>query len=502
MRYNEIMKLSADIIYEGLREKYNVTVCGPRSTELVLNRPQFYMEDEDVFLSDHLYLATVEHLPRRPVIQKNAVLVCIGDNLRMKYYSERLCLVTIRNKADFFRVFQTIQSLFDFYDDWEEKLYAGLLNDSDIQAMVRDSGPVFGKYLAVIDNSFRMIAESEKTQYRMTDSGSLGTDELAQYLDSFDLMTEKKGALRIDIKGNRTLSVNLFDREGTYSGCLYIMQGDSEFTAAGEQLAVYLASMLEKAIEKNPQIINDEKSNMKALFRSLVEEQPISAAQRLILSAANHKTEYACICLEYAGTKNRIPAGYICDMFEETFENACALKLDRGIVCFAQTKEKLAEELLDFVRQMGMTAGVSDGFTDLFSIRIYYAQAQSAIENGQMLNPSGKLYRFPDYALTSLIINSLGNLPAEAYFPKGLKEILRHDSTSGVSYLETVRVFLEENLSYTAAAKRLYIHRSTLIDRIARIERELQIDLHDTEQRLLLEMILKAVEIETAIKQE
>ena len=39
------------------------------------------------------------------------------------------------------------------------------------------------------------------------------------------------------------------------------------------------------------------------------------------------------------------------------------------------------------------------------------------------------------------------------------------------SYLETLKVFLEENMSYPAAAKRLYIHRSTLIDRIARIER-------------------------------
>jgi DNA-binding PucR family transcriptional regulator len=57
-------------------------------------------------------------------------------------------------------------------------------------------------------------------------------------------------------------------------------------------------------------------------------------------------------------------------------------------------------------------------------------------------------------------------------------------------------------MSYTATARKLYIHRSTLIDRISRIEKELNIDLKDSDQRLQLEILLKAVDLEEVLRQQ
>ena len=74
--------------------------------------------------------------------------------------------------------------------------------------------------------------------------------------------------------------------------------------------------------------------------------------------------------------------------------------------------------------------------------------------------------------------------------------MLEHDKESGISYLETLKVFLEEGMSYTSTAQKLYIHRSTLIDRISRIEKELNIDLKDSDKRLQLEILLKAIDLE------
>ncbi len=504
MLYNEDMKLNGDIIYRGLKQKYNVSISGPCSTELVLGRPQFYMESEDVFASDCLYLATAEHLPHRPQIRRNSVLVCIGENIRMKYYSDRMCLITVHNKADFFRVFQAIQDIYDRYDSWEKELYRYLLNEGDIRSILECSEKIINKPMIVLDASFRIIAVTQEdllSHWDADNNGFLSSQNLSSFLHESDLMTEKKGAIRLDVNGVKTLNVNLFDQNDQYQGCLCIWQGDADFDAGEERLAEFLAWMLEQAIRKNPQILYNEQSSMKALFRTLLEEQPITPSQRWALNAANRKTEYACVCLEYSGRKNRIPASYICDLFEETFPNSCALITEPDMVCFMENREGTREKLNEFVQSMNLTAGVSEGFSDLYSIRIYYAQALSALGNGQLMKPEEKLYYFSDYALTSLIINSLGDLPAEAYFPKGLKELLEHDSSSGVSYFETLRVFLEENMSFTSAAKRLYVHRSTLIDRIARIERDLQINLDNSDDRLLLEIILKAVETEKLIKQ-
>ena len=129
-------------------------------------------------------------------------------------------------------------------------------------------------------------------------------------------------------------------------------------------------------------------------------------------------------------------------------------------------------------------------------------QALAAVENGLMINRENDYFYFSSYALTQMVVNSLGTMPLQAYFPAGLNSLIEHDRTSGVSYLETLKVFLEESMSYTSTAQKLFIHRSTLIDRIARIEKELDVDLKDYDQRLQLEMLLKAMDLEDTLKQQ
>ena len=503
------MRLSADILGRELAKQYRVTMGGSYENRLTLMRPQFYMDGEDSFLTDHLYLATVEHLPRRPKIQRGAVLVCIGESLNMKYYEERLCLITIHNKADFFKVYQALQNIFDQYDEWERSLYRALVKGDGIAQMIEDSAPVFEKPLIVLDASFHAIAYSAGVigqEMILSEGGSLGNESLSQFLSASDMMIEKHGALRIEIGGNHSLCVNLFDRSERYSGCLCVLLGEEEFTSGKEKLAEFLAKMIETAEERNPQYSSAEKPSLKSVMRTLIDEQPISQAQRLILNGANHQTSWYCAILRHANKKNRIPAGYICDSLEEKFPGSIALDDHDLIVCFMKKEEKMAKkavpvskQLEEFASRMKLTAGISDDFSDLFDIRIHYTQALCALENGSLLNPEKMIYTFEEYALSELILNSLGDLPAEAYFPEGLGAIISHDEEGGVSYLETLKVFLEENLSYTSTARRLYIHRSTLIDRIARIEKELGFSLKDPSRRLLIEIVLKAMEIEKTI---
>ncbi len=511
------MKLNAGILAHELQKKYKVTMKGSFEKSLVLSRPEFYMDGEDIFLKNTLYLATAEHLPRRPQIRSGAVLVCIGEAIHLKYYEERLCLITIRSKADFFRVYQYIQSIYDRYDAWERMLYGNLLEGGDLKKIITGSSEIFEKPAFLLDSSFRFLAASADTAEVPTaepsGSGMLKSEALSSFLTASEMMTEKHGAILLDIEGNRTLCVNLFDREGAYAGCLVFLSGDEGFSSGEEKLAEFLASMLEKAVEKDPDGFNDEQASIRSVMRTLIEEQPISPSQRVVLNAANHRTAYLCVCMQFTDRYSRIPQGYVCDVFEETFPESSALKTDDGMICFMNVqkyadasvsvlKEKAGKGLKGFADAMHLQAGVSDAFTDLFNIRLHYRQALAALENGQLMNPGTSVFFFSDYALDEMILNSLGDMPAEAYFPRGLKEILSHDESSGVSYLETLKVFLEENLSFTSAARRLYIHRSTLIDRIERIEKELEIDLKDPRQRLLLEIILRAMEIENTLTHE
>ena len=267
------------------------------------------------------------------------------------------------------------------------------------------------------------------------------------------------------------------------------------------------------AIEKNPQIINDNQSSLKKIMQNLIEELPLSHSQRIVLTGSNNRNEYVCIFMRNNRRTTSIPLNYICDVFEETFEKSQAFVEEGAVVAFVNTaaivgrndkdyRIELNRRLNDLLTQMSMIAGISNEFTNLFDIRTHYLQSQSALENGLLLNPSGTYFYFSSYALMEMIVNSLGGLPAEAYYPKGLRSIIEHDRTAGISYIETLKVFLEESMSYTATAKKLFIHRSTLIDRIERIEKELNMDLNDSDQRLQLEILLKAISLEELIRQQ
>lgn len=122
-----------------------------------------------------------------------------------------------------------------------------------------------------------------------------------------------------------------------------------------------------------------------------------------------------------------------------------------------------------------------------------------AARQHQLYTPGQKLYVFSDYALCEMVVNSFGGFPTEAYFPMGFRSLLQHDNESDVSYLETLSVFLEENMSYAKAARRLFIHRSTLIERMTRIQQELALDLDDPDKRLQLQIVLKALHIESKV---
>ena len=62
-RTDSPMKLNADIVYEGLKKKYPVTMSGPKSTQLTISRPELYLDNEVAFYADHLYLQPLTIFP-------------------------------------------------------------------------------------------------------------------------------------------------------------------------------------------------------------------------------------------------------------------------------------------------------------------------------------------------------------------------------------------------------------------------------------------------------
>lgn len=94
--------------------------------------------------------------------------------------------------------------------------------------------------------------------------------------------------------------------------------------------------------------------------------------------------------------------------------------------------------------------------------------------------------------MPQLLTAALGSRPASVYYTDGLRRLKAHDDASPVSYLDTLRVYLENNQSVTRTAEALFLHRSTLLDRLAHITKLLGGDLKDPDFCLTLGILLRA----------
>ena len=507
------MKLNIEIIFDNLRGRIPAQLLGVRKKELHLGRPEHYLNAERTFRAGRLYVLRSEQLPKRPVIEKGAAVLCIGKSMYLPYYQEHCGVIQITDKVDLPVVFNLLTEIYNKYDAWSEELQAILNSSRQIKEMAACSQKIFDNPILVLDANFHFLvhsdyssidlAEWEKKLFRHSGDGDLPLPLLSAFLEHGELSTEKREAMLINILDSSTLCVNLF-QEQVYSGCLIVDYRQREHLPSDDVLAQYLAKMIELALQRYTSTIPGGRSSLRSILQGLVNGLA-DMEQKWVLEGRQNGFEYICAKTQFSRLP-QLPVGYMCSVVEKTFPNSAAFEQEGAIVCFIETGALLekGKSYLQVFREytapmfatLNFDIGISDPFRDIYSAQLYYLQACSALENGRIFAPSEHFYKFQDYALTEMIINALGRFPVEMYFSDGFRKLLEHDAVSSVSYIETLRTYLDKNMSITKTTDCLYINRSTLLERIARIKRELGVDLQNANERLRLQILLKALQIQ------
>ena len=511
------MKLNASIIHQELSSSFSVEMTGSGRSDLHLGPPQLYTGGEIEFQNDHLYVMAASALPQRPKFPKDAVLVCVGNSMRLNHYKESGTVLCVLDPVELLTVFVILQELYNRFDAWNSRLFELYQSDADIQQYLDASLPLFGRPMFVLNANFGTIASSvpagtEPGRIWEQDEEEISQDSMEIFLTESALALDVHGPFRMDLKHAKPLCVNLFDSSNRYIGCLWIDLDDTKARPDYDSIAARLAEVLEKVIQHTPSLMVSTQGTVRQVLSNLLEGLPIDPNQRWLLSAFGNGSQFVGVSFHVLSSHSQMPLPYICNTIEQTFPNSVAFPKNQSAVAFLNIAEflqgdffdqkALGEKLKPLLYAMKLTCGISNRFDDLSKASICFRQAEIAFENGSIAMPHLNYYFFSSFTLMELVSNSLGGLPAETYYPEGMKKILEHDKTSEVNYLETLRVFLEENMSYSSAARLLYVHRTTLIDRIHRIEAETGIDLSDPNERLHLHLLIKAMELEEFIQKQ
>lgn len=450
------------------------------------------------------------------VIEPNVVLILLGSSTtKTSLFRNRCCIINISGEIGIFELFNTIQSIFDKYEEWDKTLHKILKDSSDISELLESSSEIIGNPLGVIDKNFKYIgltnqeSISSYLKTAVSSNQNLDPNMLRRFLNAKELSTMLvREPLLLDIEEYKTMNLNLFD-DDTYIGCMTIWNVFREFRPGDTVLADYLREILQQAVKKYSFGNISEKVVINQILKDSIDGLPINYNKMRRIKEIGSNQEYVCAKLEISKHVSNLPIDYICSNVEDTFPKSFAFDHNHSVVTFINTDEvkdsegryldKLKHGMRELAESMDLHVGISDSFTDIFSSRLYYLQADAALSNGKLMNHLERIFEFQEYALDELVINSLGELPIEFFYSDGLRRLIQHDEVSQISYMDTLRVYLNNNMSITKTASDLFLHRSTLIERLNRIKRDIDADLENPDIQLRIRIILKAHEINRQI---
>lgn len=261
------------------------------------------------------------------------------------------------------------------------------------------------------------------------------------------------------------------------------------------------APFIKQALLKNKPLNSISLFTIRNAFYDILQDSALNKHRiRRYLQQNGMKTtdRYACVVMQLNWTLNlKIPVDYICSQIQKRLKQGCCFSFDSNIVAFTNL-DSLSEELDTIIARFQVLltkyqfkAGVSNIFTDVFQAKTYYTQALAALESGNAKAPKEQLYYFNDYALDHFIRYGTTRLPGRSICSYHLLQLEKHDQETGTEYVNTLRTFFEYEMSSTKAAQALYIHRSTFLYRLERIQNIFHLDWTDSRKRLYLLLSLE-----------
>ena len=509
------MKLNADILFDNLPAQFEARMDGPKEERLLLGRPRLYEGMEQPFRAGTLTIVRAERLPQRAHAEPGAVIICLGSSPRIKRYQDRCTVIKTSGVCDFYQLFNSVQEIFDRYDAWDADLAGIADGDADIPRMLTRSEEVLDRSLLAIDKDFRVIGISEHStanaalyKHDSMRSQNLDLELFDRFIGVHDLSMEQQDPFMIEVLGSSTLNYNLYD-DGIYAGCVTVEYGSRAHRESDGPILKVLGDHIIRALRQLSALEADDRGTIRRAVQDLVEGYPLDSVGRDLFERAASQRRFVCMRLKLSNRLANLPIGYIRNMVESMFPKSITFEHHRNsVVSFIDLDEldrkrpyidAIRDAIDPYISTMGMSAGISDPVRDLVQARLYYLEANIALENGELFAPSETIHTFQDHALEDMIVGSLGELPLDMLCPDGLRRLMEHDEESTTSYIETLRIYLDNNTNITKTANDLFVHRSTLLERLSRIKRELDVDLDDPDTQLRIRMLLKAMEIRDTV---
>ena len=445
-------------------------------------------------------------------INRNEVEVAVSGCDDSDFGNIPYIQVALENLEEIAEFMNDMQEIFDTADGWEKKIHDLMLEHAGMERLLQVTSEFLQNPLTVIGLDFTFVAEAG-SKY-LSPRARLYTDEglnveyvnaLLQnetYCEMAD--THETVMFPAYISGCRSMNRNLFvDEKATHR--LILTECRVEITQGVICVLDILSEKLEFLLAHEEEETDPDRDIEQIFVRVLSDRtadyMQISRELSELGWGGNH--EYMCLILQitYLNQQN-LSTKAICRYIKKKLGDSVSFLYQDEIVVFfdltrlGMNQEEVAGKLVYFIRDTYLKAGYSRVMTGHMNLRRQYVQAKTALDVGSRKKPYLWIHYFSQVAMTYILEQATRRLPGTMICHEGLLELKKHDEENQTQYMETLRVYLEQHLSATQAARELFIHRSTFLYRLDRIREILQSDLDDPEEVFYLELSFRLLEQE------
>ncbi len=395
-------------------------------------------------------------------------------------------------------IFNEIAELSDRLEMWQKELDACIDTNGTLKDIVDCCRPVLGNPIFIVDRREIVFAMSD-------DPAGTVDPEWDYMLDNGRLPYRQVSAIYRDetfasvMRSPDTIGKPyLFKPPGMeHRSIIFRIPDPSSDSAIGNFVIIETSRRLSPGLMHLARIaslalsrwakLHRQDHNMKGiseLMADLIGEQPLDPDE-IELQMSMHHLQGKTFYLAVIPAPKELEVPFLGPVLEKEIYNSLSFEYENDLLLLCPTETDIGtirESLFTIAVGLPIRIGISYPFTDLLAMRSAYRQAKIALEHGDHsvsgLDP-GSAMRYLVTELSELLHGSEIMHPA-------LKVLIEHDRLHDSQYYDTLFSYLqhERNLVKTAAA--LFIHRNSLVYRIARINELIQVDLDDYDVRLYL----------------
>lgn len=478
------------------------------SSKCFVKTPVFY----DIFfnMDEHIVLVRGSQLEECLGRVHNAIVICLDQVESVPPVGEN-DLIILNDPMSSKMAFNILNHILEKFQEWETAMLDVLYRKCSFQDMVDLTGEIAGLPVALLDTNFRYIAYSKGSDIYMdkyvTSDNYLTPETIALLQKNSDFaLQEQRHEAFVTSAVEPLVCKNLFF-QGTYVGRLSVilrneMEDQEYYKALFDQAAPFMEELY--AQYNSFENVSQKYRDAHRFLLSILTRQPVDKRQfyelikelggldqdrwRLIVLSPGSQMSLmyssSFICSEI---EHKIPGSYVTVLNEQIVAlfNEALYGRREGSECFGKWTKVL--------RAIHFEASVSRSFSTVTDFeKVYFAWQQAVYteqKTGRLSDSSVSF--FDSYALNYLADHGGKGTIFEQICHPALIQLRDYDRQHGTSYVQTMYAYLSCNMNAVRAAKTLYIHRSSFINRMQRIHELVLLELGDPDERLYLNLSFK-----------